>query len=202
MNRKGTTIIEILVSLALISIVMIFLFNLLADLKREDAMSSSKSADSLNRTSIIHLVQNDFITKKLNKVTYTSSNNSVSFTFYYDDTTSKVFKVGTNYVSYGDEIWNLNENNSYDLDNITYCFNGEKVNNPNLPDLSHYIYLNISIPEKVDAAVKRKYDIVLTYMGNVLYDKTSFPCKIEYNSKPRTCVTIGSNESTEHGCKP
>ena len=40
MNKKGMTLMEVLVSLVLISIVMIFIVNLLSDLKNEGILSN------------------------------------------------------------------------------------------------------------------------------------------------------------------
>ena len=66
LNNKGVTLIELIVSLALISIVMVFIFNLLIDLKAEDSLSSKRSTDALNRSTIIRLIQNDFLDKTIN----------------------------------------------------------------------------------------------------------------------------------------
>ena len=60
-KSKGTTLIEIMVSLALISIVLIFVFNILADLKSEDRESTRGPEDSIKRASYTRIIQNDFI---------------------------------------------------------------------------------------------------------------------------------------------
>ena len=67
MNKKGLTLVELIFSLALISIIMVFIFNLIGDLKTEDSLSKTRSEDSLTRSTVINLIQNDFIKIDLNK---------------------------------------------------------------------------------------------------------------------------------------
>ena len=61
MNKKGMTLMEVLVSLVLISIVMIFVVNLLSDLKNEGILSNKRNTDSLTRASLINVIQGDLI---------------------------------------------------------------------------------------------------------------------------------------------
>ena len=69
MNKKGMTLMEVLVSLVLISIVMIFVVNLLSDLKNEDVLSNKRNEDTLTRASLINVIQSDLINSDRNKVT-------------------------------------------------------------------------------------------------------------------------------------
>ena len=61
MNKKGMTLMEVLVSLVLISIVMIFIVNLLSDLKNEGILSNRRNEDSLTRASFINVTEAEFI---------------------------------------------------------------------------------------------------------------------------------------------
>ena len=61
MNNKGMTLMEVLVSLVLISIVMIFIVNLLSDLKNEDVISAKRNEDTLTRAALINVIQGDLI---------------------------------------------------------------------------------------------------------------------------------------------
>ena len=55
---------------------MVFIFNLLGDLKTEDSLSKTRSEDSLTRSTVINLIQNDFI--KLGLYKWSSCNQSGS----------------------------------------------------------------------------------------------------------------------------
>ena len=45
MKSKGMTMVELIVSVGLISIVMVFVFNILVDMRQEETNSSFKSQD-------------------------------------------------------------------------------------------------------------------------------------------------------------
>ena len=49
LNSKGMTLTEVIAALIILSIVMIFLFNILSDLRYEDYLSLSRNEDSINR---------------------------------------------------------------------------------------------------------------------------------------------------------
>ncbi len=59
MNNKGFTLIELMISVSLVSIVLIFTLNLLNDIRAEEDMGSNKTADLTNRTIITKVVQRD-----------------------------------------------------------------------------------------------------------------------------------------------
>ena len=70
MNKKGMTLMEVLVSLVLISIVMIFIVNLLSDLKNEGILSNKRNEDSLTRASLINVIEADLINTNPYLVTF------------------------------------------------------------------------------------------------------------------------------------
>ena len=167
MNRKGMTLMEVLVSLVLIAIVMIFLTNLLADIKNEETISTTRNADSLTRASLINVIEGDLINNNLTRFYKNCNLNKsgakacYSFTF---SSTTKYLYVGTNFIAYGPsnslEKWNL-EYGEYDISNIKVNFIN-KVNGTSTPD---YL-LTIHIPVKnVDNTTRRKYDVDLTIIG-------------------------------------
>ncbi len=59
MNNKGFTLIELMISVSLVSIVLIFTLNLLNDVRAEEDLGSNKTADLTNRTIITKVVQGD-----------------------------------------------------------------------------------------------------------------------------------------------
>jgi len=104
LNKKGLTILELLVSIALISVVMIFLFNLLTDLMYSDDYASFAKRNQTNRAAIITAIEKDFISKELTDVKY--GNNKITF-YYYDGSTCDLYvtKSGsTNAIKEGDTL--------------------------------------------------------------------------------------------------
>ena len=61
MNKRGITLVEVVVSIGLISVVMLFLFNLLIDMQFEEDHASFSKKNQVARASIIKLIQNDFM---------------------------------------------------------------------------------------------------------------------------------------------
>lgn len=72
-NQKGVTIVEIVVSVALISLVIIFIFNLMITVKNINDDSNSSSTNIINQNIIIRKVQADFKDLELTKVDSCSS---------------------------------------------------------------------------------------------------------------------------------
>lgn len=61
LNNKGVTIIELLVSVALVSVVLMFLYNLLANVTFEKITDFIASTNQANRIDIITTIENDLI---------------------------------------------------------------------------------------------------------------------------------------------
>ena len=60
-NNKGVTIIELLVSVALVSVVLMFLYNLLSNVTFEKIIDFIASTNQANRIDIITTIENDLI---------------------------------------------------------------------------------------------------------------------------------------------
>ena len=66
LNNKGVTIIELLVSVALVSVVLMFLYNLLANVTFEKITDFIASTNQANRIDIITTIENDLILDPFN----------------------------------------------------------------------------------------------------------------------------------------
>ena len=187
MNNKGTTLIEVMISVALIAIIMVFMFTLLVDLKNEESLSTKKSADALNRSAIIHLIQNDIISRGIKTLTFCNDAaevcdaNHLYYTFNFQDNTSKKLIAYTNYFVYDNEKWTLSSG-KYELSNMQYCFKNDVSSNG---VTSPYYYLRITIPATHDATSRRKYDIDLVDIKNMT--GISIPTSVTYLSKNYAC---------------
>lgn len=166
MNNKGMTIIEILLSLGLLSIVMVFIFNILADLSQEEALSNKRNVDSITRSTIIRLIENDFIAKGVIKINGCSLSDSICLDITYEDNTTKRITAKSNTLTYADEKWTLKSGN-FDLSNFKYCYKGNiKAQGSNVA--SPYYFVKIVIPIKTKINNNNKYDIELTLIDNRL----------------------------------
>lgn len=124
MNKKGITLVEIIISIGLISLVMLFLFNLLIDMQYEEDHASFAKENQLNRASIIKNVQEDFAELELNRITLQlhSDNTEIIFNFNKSDSV-KYLIVYSDRISYDGETWYIeakNDTTVYDFQNITY----------------------------------------------------------------------------------
>lgn len=151
-KSKGTTLVEILVSLAMISIVLIFIFNILSDLKVEDRESTKGSRDSIERASYTRIIQNDFI---INKLTNVNSCGTNCYRFTFKTGSSKNLQVNSNEVIYGDEKWTL--------DSTTFNFGKRKVCNYRNRGNSMFLLI---IPTNLNPNTSRKLDLELSYAAS------------------------------------
>ena len=188
MNKKGMTLMEMLVSLVLISIVMIFVVNLLSDLKNEGMLSNKRNTDSLTRASFINVIEGDLIDDTNYLTTFIQNcdqkdqeNTNSCYQFKFKNDTIKNLYINKSFIAYGPsgsmEKWNLNYG-SYDVDNISVTYVGPtKKNAPSL--------LTIHIPViGVDSSAKNKFDIELTALSST----GRFTCQV--------C----SNDTNCHAC--
>ena len=92
-NKKGTSIIELIVSIALLSIVLAFMLKLLVDLNNVRTNTNFAKDNQIVRSSIIRTIENDIRSKDLKKIEKIEENcNSdlcIKFSFF-DDTSSMI----------------------------------------------------------------------------------------------------------------
>lgn len=151
MNKKGVTIIELLVSISLISIVILLLIRIMFSLTQIGNDTSYASKDEITRTEIIKTIESDFLKLKLRSVNV--DNNTIEF--LYDDT-SKKLTIDKDKLTY-DETYNLKSAHaSYNTNPIiTY----EELDN-------NYYLLNIKIEVLIENEENTiKDDIILNYIG-------------------------------------
>ena len=110
MNKKGITLVEIVISVALISVVMLFLFRLLTDMQYERDHASYAKSNQQVRASIIEHIQNDFRILGLKNVTISPDNRSINFTF--ENNVTKTLTITEYSLKYADEeTWELKKDN-------------------------------------------------------------------------------------------
>lgn len=181
MHKKsnGTTLVEVLVSVALISIVLIFVFNILADLKNEYSIASKRSEDAIARASYTRIIQNDFIAKELTDVSSCSKSGDtiLCLDFKYKDGSTKQLKVNKTSVIYDDEIWKLSIG-QYLTEGMRICFKevnsiidqsslsaAKKTEIKTDSKVSPYHLLKIYVPTVTSSATNKKYNFEVVHIS-------------------------------------
>ncbi len=193
LNSKGMTLTEVIAALIILSIVMIFLFNILSDLRYEDYLSLSRNEDSINRANLINIIENDFISKDLYRVSSCEDGNNICLLLDFKKSNQKKLIVAETYVAYGSENalekWDL-QNGKYDLQSFSYCLKTSSYDE-NLSDLtnmqySEYFFLRIKVPVIDIIDNGRKADLDLIYMNKSINHQ--FPYSISVRGSTYTCV--------------
>ena len=157
MNNKGFTLVELMVSVALVSIVLVFMFNLLGDIKRESSISNDNIDDIIDRSTITRIIQNEWIEKKLTRVaTCNETGTIMCYAFTFKDNSTKRLLVKEKEIEYDNERWIL-EDGEYNADGATYCSYKK--------DTGKNYLLKIVIPVIDHKEDNRIHDIELVKMG-------------------------------------
>ena len=216
-KSKGTTLIEIMISILLISFIMIFLFNILINMREEYNLSSQRSQDSLNRATFTRIIQNDLIEVGLKQINISNDGNKNKFCieFQLNDLSTKKLTVENvvendkevGRVIYDGEGWTLSSG-TYDISNITFTYVEPKYDRfhdtgdnrfINERDTDYHL-LKIIVPVSTDILSNKKYDVEVSHIGFnsvVSYNfctklRNYFQNKLEYrniaNSSNTTCI--------------
>jgi len=186
MNKKGITLVEIIISIGLVSVVMIFLFNLLVDMNYEEVHASFSKINQLSRASIIQTIQNDFKDYHLTDAIKSGTGENIDIILTYQPAdgpvTSKVLKVTPKQINYNnEEVWNMEDENAwYDTAKINVSKSPVDVNslvcseirNSNL-DISEtvctkYQYIKIVIPVSTSEKENTLDDLELFFIRKIV----------------------------------
>ncbi len=168
LNNKGITLVELIVSIALISIVIMFLFRLLVDIRYSENSTDFNRANQQTRAIILKTIQEDFLERKLIGLVDRSQNEGEFVVeFSYQDHTTGRLMVDENSITYtnntGTEKWNLEretEGTRLGINCVSYS--------TSLPlNLEgEFFYMKLVIPVIVNAR-KKNYidDLEFFYLG-------------------------------------
>jgi len=155
MNKKGVTILELLISITLVSIVILLLIKVIFSLNNINNDKSYASNDEISRTELIKNIESDFLKLKLEGLEIRKEEN-ITIKFYYENT-YKELKIAKDKITYNNETKTLESSNAtYDL-----CPSYEYIS---LDD--NYYLIKINIPVLINNENTRvEDDINLTYIG-------------------------------------
>ncbi len=161
MNKKGLTILELLLSISLTAIVLLLLLKLIFSLESINNNKSYASEDEITRTEIIKKIESDFLNLKLNGLELSDS----LITFTFKDNTIKKLKINFSGIEYDNELTTLKSKNA------TYSCPTYKY----IPLENNYYLIELIIPVLIaNENNTEKDDIVLTYIG-LKDEATSYP---------------------------
>lgn len=113
-NNRGMTLLELLVSIVLVSVVLLFLFRILNDLKDEVDNNNYAFSNQVNRTELIYTIQKDLNKYDVNNVTYDIVDGNLVINFVY-------LKSGRNYnATLKRRVEKVNNKDKYYLDYTSY----------------------------------------------------------------------------------
>ena len=155
MNKKGVTILELLISITLVSIVILLLIKVIFSLDNINNDKTYASNDEISRTELIKNIESDFLKLKLEGLEIRKEEN-ITIKFYYENT-YKELKIAKDKITYNNETKTLESSNAtYDL-----CPSYEYIS---LDD--NYYLIKINIPVLINNENTRvEDDINLTYIG-------------------------------------
>lgn len=196
MNKKGITLVEFIVSIALVSVVMVFLFNLLVDVQYNSKNGTMASDNQLNRASILRTVMDDFTNLGLVGITDSSTNTEARIGFKYQNGTTRTLTVAKNYVTYNNERWSMRSKNNrttYQTNCLEYqfanqvCCSGAECNSNACSD---YFYVRLRIPVVIGRSEENTLDdLDFFYVGKSSdITSSSFPTKSYLGYNNGTCT--------------
>ena len=155
MRKQGFTILELLISIVLISVVLLLLLRVMMSLEVINHDTSYASDDEIGRTEMIQNIESDFLENHLNGIEITRNNDSTTIRLLMDE--EKVLVINDAIITYGDEAYTLKSSNArYDL-----CIDYEYMDLEN-----DYYFVKLRIPVLIDGEnTTTRDDLELTYLG-------------------------------------
>lgn len=161
MNKRGVTILELLISMVLISIIILMLIKVMFSLENINNDKSYASDDEITRTEIIKNIESDFLKLKLNGLQIEEKDDEIIINFIFLNTT-KDLVIKSDSLTYDNRAYTLKSSNASYNKCLEYKFR-------NLDN--GYYYMELNIPVLIDKENTTKNDdITLTFLGLADHD--------------------------------
>lgn len=85
MNNKGSTLLELIISIALISVILVFMVRLLVDLNDSETNNKYAKKNQVIRAEILRTIENDLQNKIITDIRDNSTTSNLIITFKFDD---------------------------------------------------------------------------------------------------------------------
>ena len=120
MNKKGATLIELIISLGLVSVVLLFMMRLLVDVNNQNTNDYFAKDNQLNRIEIIRTIENDLSNNTLTNITTTSDSNTTIINFIYKNSSTSRITLNNDTLTY--YIGSTNQTRRWVMDNATIYY--------------------------------------------------------------------------------
>lgn len=168
-NNKGTTLMEVVISIALISVVLVFMIRLLVDLNNTNSNNDYAKDNQINRAEIIKIIENDLNNKEITGITDNSSNDQLIIEFSFDDETSTITATDKDliYVNASGETrkWTMNDATIYVDEAKVYYWSDTKDNGDAFYSLEIDIEIHTNNDNNTVNKNNRLDDIIITHVG-------------------------------------
>ncbi|MCM1053570.1 MAG: hypothetical protein NC483_06320 [Ruminococcus sp.] len=156
MNRKGVTILELLISIVMTSVIVLLLIRVTFSFSKINNDESYASSDEIERAEIIKVIEKDFLSLDLKGINIFDNNDKTIVTFEFNDTKKELI-IEDKSLIYDNTLYNLKSNKATYSRCLEYSYK-------TLDD--NYYLVKLSIPVLIDNKnTTINDDITLTYLS-------------------------------------
>lgn len=181
MNKKGTSILELIISIALISLTLLFLVRLIVDINNKETNSSYTKENSINRAEIIRAIESDITNKELQEIKDLSTDGTLVFSFIFSDKTKSLLSSTKDTLNYTNSSgkkrkWTIKGGTIY-TDKASCIISKD---NKNAEKKFYTLVINIEINNKNEKNTHENNnpidDITINYLGNSNIFQSNITC--------------------------
>ncbi len=165
MNKRGVTILELLISIVMTSVIVLLLIKVTFSFSKINNDESYASGDEIERFEIIKNIEKDFLSLNLEGININDNNDKTIITFSFRDTTKELI-IENKSITYDNTLYTLKSNKATYNKCLEYSYT--------LLDNNYYL-VKINIPVLIDNKnTTINDDITLTYLS-LINDYNNYP---------------------------
>lgn len=173
MNKKGTTLAELIISIALISVVLLFMIKLLIDLNDAEANNTYAKDNQINRAEILRMIGNDLNNKNIASINDSGSNETkLVINIEFTDRTISTIEAEEKKIKYTDSdgknrTWNIEGGTIYTKKVNVYYMKDNNTSGKNYYSLSIDIEIHTTNEKNKLCNNNTLDDIIINYIGKL-----------------------------------
>ena len=173
MNKKGTTLAELIISIALISVVLLFMIKLLIDLNDAEANNTYAKDNQINRAEILRMIGNDLNNKNIVSINDSGSNETkLVINIEFTDRTISTIEAEEKKIKYTDSdgknrTWNIEGGTIYTKKANVYYMKDNNDSGKNYYSLSIDIEIHTTNEKNKLCNNNTLDDIIINYIGKL-----------------------------------
>ena len=173
MNKKGTTLAELIISIALISVVLLFMIKLLIDLNDAEANNTYAKDNQINRAEILRMIGNDLNNKNIASINDSGSNETkLVINIEFTDRTISTIEAEEKKIKYTDSdgkkrTWNIEGGKIYTKKANVYYMKDNNASGKNYYSLSIDIEIHTTNEKNKLCNNNTLDDIIINYIGKL-----------------------------------